>query len=78
MTTTIDEVDGTAALDLAFEVAAHFGVKHEKANTIVREVGVAVARWHEIATAVGLGKNEIGRMASAFEHDELKQSIKQS
>ena len=27
LTTAIDEADGTASLDLAFEVAAHFGVK---------------------------------------------------
>lgn len=68
LTTAIDEEDGTASLDLAFGVAAHFGVKPDKAKVIVREVGAAVACWRETATAVGLTAAEIERMASAFEH----------
>jgi serine/threonine-protein kinase HipA len=68
LTTAIDEVDGTASLDLAYQVAAHFGVKPDKAKVIVREVGAAVARWRETASAVGLTAAEIERMASAFEH----------
>jgi serine/threonine-protein kinase HipA len=72
LTTAIDEVDGTASLDLAFEVAPHFGVKPGKAKIIVHEVGTAVARWRETAKTNGLSANEIDQMASAFEHDELK------
>src|ERR1700678_1380608 len=53
LTTAIDEEDGTASLDLAYEVAAHFGVKPVKARQIVREVGTAVARWRETAAATG-------------------------
>lgn len=68
LTTAIDEEDGTASLELAFAVAAHFGVKPEKAKLIVREVGAAVASWREAASAIGLSNNEIERMASAFEH----------
>ena len=74
LTTAIDEEDGTASLDLAFEVAAHFGVKPNKAKSIVREVGAAVARWRKTATAVGLAAAEIERMASAFEHDDAAQA----
>jgi len=68
LTTAIDEEDGTASLELAFAVAAHFGVKTEKARQMVREVGAAVASWRETATAIGLSNSEIERMASAFEH----------
>jgi serine/threonine-protein kinase HipA len=74
LTTAIDEVDGTASLDLAFEVAAHFGVKPDKAKSIVREVGAAVARWRKTAAAVGLAAAEIERMASAFEHADAEQA----
>jgi serine/threonine-protein kinase HipA len=74
LTTAIDEADGTASLDLAFEVAPHFGVKPDKAKIIAHEVGAAVARWRETAKATGLSANEIERMASAFEHDELKKA----
>lgn len=66
LTTMIDEADGTASLDLAYEVAAHFGVKPTEAKKIVDEVSTAVARWREIAATIGLTNKEIERMASAF------------
>ena len=78
LTTAIDEADGTASLDLAFEVAPHFGVKPDKARSIVHEAGTAVARWRETATATGLAAKEIDRMASAFEHEELRKAISKS
>jgi serine/threonine-protein kinase HipA len=76
LTTAIDEEDGTASLDLAFEVAGHFGVKPAKAKTIAREVGHAVKRWRKTAAALGLNQGEIERMDSAFEHDDLAKAIK--
>jgi serine/threonine-protein kinase HipA len=78
LTTAIDETDGTASLDLAFEVAPHFGVKPDKAKIIAREVGAAVARWRETAAATGLAAKEIERVATAFEHEELQKAIKSS
>jgi len=75
LTTAIDEADSTASLDLALEVAGHFGVKPNKARSIVREVGQAVAHWREVAATVGLGNREIDRMASAFEHDDLAKAV---
>lgn len=78
LTTAIDEADGTASLDLAFEVAPHFGVKPDKAKIIVQEVGAAVARWRETAAATGLAAKEIERMATAFEHEEQRTAISKS
>ncbi len=75
LTTAIDEADGTASLDLALEVASHFGVKSKAAKEIVRQVGLAVSRWRETAADLGLSVNEIDRMASAFEHDDLVQAL---
>jgi serine/threonine-protein kinase HipA len=75
LTTAIDEADGTASLDLAFEVAAHFGVKPDKAKVIARGVGMAVAGWRETAAATGFNAKEIERMATAFEHKELEKAI---
>eukprot|EP01037_Dinobryon_pediforme_P016838 gene16838-17021_t len=72
LTTAIDEEDGTASLELAFEVASHFGVKPGKAKIIVREVAAAVAGWRETAGGFGLTAAEIERMASAFEHEDLR------
>ncbi len=78
LTTPIDETDGTASLNLAFEVAPHFGVKPERAKIIAHEVGTAVARWRETAAATGLAAKEIERMTTAFEHEELQKAITSS
>jgi serine/threonine-protein kinase HipA len=75
LTTAIDEADGTASLDLAFEVAPHFGLKPDKARAVVRETGTAVAQWRETAAATGLSSKEIERMSSAFEHGELDKAV---
>jgi serine/threonine-protein kinase HipA len=75
LTTTIDETDGTASLEVAYEVAAHFGIKPDKARAIAHEVGAAVIHWRETAAAVGLSVKDIERMASAFEHEDLKKAI---
>jgi serine/threonine-protein kinase HipA len=67
LTTAIDEADGTASLDLTFSVAAHFGIKPDKAKTIASEVAAAVKHWRKTAKGLGLSADEIDRMASAFE-----------
>ncbi len=74
LTTAIDEEDGTASLEIALETAAHYKLKADMARRIMREVGSAVAGWRKQAAALGLSKNAIDRMASAFEHDDLKQA----
>jgi serine/threonine-protein kinase HipA len=70
LTTTIDEVDGTGSLQLAFGVAEHFGLKPDAAKNIAAKVRAAVADWHTAAKSLGLSRDEIDRMASAFEYEE--------
>jgi serine/threonine-protein kinase HipA len=72
LTTAINEDDGQASLKLAYEVAPYFELKEEQARAIAREAGDAVASWRKEAAVLGLGKREIDRMASAFEHGDLK------
>jgi serine/threonine-protein kinase HipA len=67
--------DTTAKLGLAFDVAKYFGVSATDARVISREVGHAVAQWSEEAGRFGLERRAIDRMASAFEHDDLRQSL---
>lgn len=74
LTTMIDEADGTASLDLAYQVAEHFGLKLDKAKTIAREVGRAVVGWAATAKSLGVSGHEIDRMQSAFEHADLKKA----
>lgn len=75
LTTAIDEEDATASLDLALSVADSFGLKTKDARAIARQVGEAVANWRGVAADAGIGKAEINRMASAFEHDDLSQAL---
>jgi serine/threonine-protein kinase HipA len=75
LTTAIDEADGTASLDLAYQVAEHFGLKAKEAKAIVREVGKSVMGWHTAGKGLDLSASEIDRMESAFEHEELKKAI---
>lgn len=62
----IDEADATGSLDLAFEVAAHFGVKAREAKAIVAQVAKAVGEWRTVARDLGLKPAEVERMDSAF------------
>lgn len=72
LTTAIDEDDGTASLDLAMSVADYFELEKDMAKAITVQVGKAVSRWRDEAARHGVAKEEIDRMMSAFEHDDLK------
>jgi serine/threonine-protein kinase HipA len=57
------------------EVAGYFDLDDGKARDIAKQVGKAVSKWRDEAARHGLTKNEIDRMASAFEHDDLKAAL---
>ena len=67
----IDESDGTASLDTAFRIVPMFGMTEENARAIAAEVGAAVGRWRDAAARHGLTPDEVERMSSAFEHEDL-------
>jgi serine/threonine-protein kinase HipA len=75
LTTAINEEDGTASLALAMSVAKYFELDAAKAREIAKQVGKAVSTWRNKAAHHGVGKNEIDRMASAFEHEDLKEAV---
>jgi serine/threonine-protein kinase HipA len=75
LTTTINEDDGTASLELAMSVAKYFELDAAKAKEIAKVVGKAVAKWRVEAAHHGIAKGEIDRMASAFEHEDLKKAL---
>ncbi len=74
LSTSINLDDGTASLDLAFEVAEYFGLKAGAARKIAGEVGKVAATWRSEAATLGLSRSEIDRMASAFEHEDLRKA----
>ena len=75
LTTAINEDDGTASLALAMSVAKYFELDATKASEITKQVGRAVSTWRKEAAHHGVGKNEIDRMASAFEHEDLQEAV---
>jgi N-acetylglucosamine kinase-like BadF-type ATPase len=64
----------TASLELAFQVAEYFGLGDKTARRIAKEVGQAVASWRNEAQRLSIRGTEIDRMASAFEHEDLRQA----
>jgi serine/threonine-protein kinase HipA len=74
LTTNIDLDEGTCSIDLVESVADLFGLNLSAARDIIREVGAAVADWRTVAAHVGARPSEINRMASAFEHEDLKKA----
>ena len=75
LTTAINEEDGTASLTLAMDVAKYFELDAAKAREIAAQVGWAVSKWRSEAARHGITKSEIDRMASAFEHKDLKEAL---
>ncbi|HEY1580443.1 MAG TPA: HipA domain-containing protein [Terracidiphilus sp.] len=75
LTTAINEEDTTASLSTAIKAAGYFELDDAKARDIAAQVGKAVSKWREEAAGQGISKNEIDRMASAFEHQDLKEAL---
>src|ERR1700676_1434542 len=72
--TAIDTEDTSASLDLALSVANYFDLKAREAKSIAGEVGMAVTGWRREAKKLGISDSEINRMASAFDHQDLKKA----
>lgn len=64
--------DRSASIELAFSVAEHFGLEDSEAREIAARVGSAVAQWRDVARGLGASKGECDRMATAFEHEDLR------
>jgi serine/threonine-protein kinase HipA len=70
----IDDHDNSASFDLTVEVGEYFGLSDHDMRTITRDVVAAVSKWTSQARQLGICDQEINRMATAFEHDEIKQA----
>ena len=75
LTTNIDLDEGTCSLDLLESAAEYFGFGLATARIVIRDVALVTATWAETAKAVGARPAEITRMASAFEHDDLRRAL---
>jgi serine/threonine-protein kinase HipA len=67
----IDDRDNSASFDLTIEVGNYFGLVEDDMRAVVTEVVSSVSSWRDEAKRVGVSAEEIQRMATAFEHDEM-------
>jgi serine/threonine-protein kinase HipA len=75
LATNIDLDEGTCSVDLLLEAAEYFGLGTKPARAIIREVAEVTRAWRAVAEAVGAPRAEITRMASAFEHEDLRTAL---
>jgi serine/threonine-protein kinase HipA len=75
LTTNINLDEGTCSLDLLEEAADFFSLGLVPARAIIKEVATATSTWREVAKDTGARQSEIARMASAFEHNDLRRSL---
>jgi len=75
LSTTIDLIDPSASIDLAFNVGAYFEINPIAMKQIAKEVAKATSEWQATAKKLKITKRETDRMASAFEHEDLKKAI---
>lgn len=74
LSTAIDFDDSTASIDTALSVIDEFRIKKTRAIEIIQEVSTAVRQWHKITARYALGKREVERMSSAFEHEDANKA----
>ena len=75
LSTTIDLIDPSASIELAFTVSAYFDITPREMKQIAKEVALATTEWQTTAQKFKITKKEIDRMASAFEHEDLHKAI---
>lgn len=67
--------DRSATMDLVYPAATHFGISPPDAKDIARQVANAAAQWRHVARELGASSHECDRMASAFEHEDLRAAM---
>lgn len=67
----IDDRDNSASFDLTVEVGDYFGLVEDDMRAVVTDLVNSVSTWRDEAKRIGVSAEEINRMATAFEHDEM-------
>jgi len=75
LTTNINLTEGTCSIDLLESAAGFFALSLPKARAIIKDVATATSGWRTVAREAGAPASEISRLASAFEHDELRKAL---
>ncbi len=75
LTTNIDLEESTCSIELLEAAAGYYALALAEARTILKEVAHATRTWRTVAQETGASSAEIHRMASAFEHDDLRKAL---
>jgi serine/threonine-protein kinase HipA len=75
LSTAVDEDDASASLELSLSVAEYFDLTQKEAKAIAVKVRQAVSQWRTVAAEFGIGRAELERMHSAFEHRDLEHAL---
>ncbi|MDB6136072.1 MAG: HipA domain protein [Verrucomicrobiales bacterium] len=75
LTTSIDPVESTCSIELLEEAAEYYALPPAGARAILKEVAQSTRTWRTTAQEAGASSKEIQRMASAFEHDDLRKAL---
>ena len=75
LTTNIDLDEGTCSLELLEAASEFFALTLAQARSIIGEVATVTKAWRDTAREVGARAAEIDRMASAFEHEDLRRAL---
>jgi serine/threonine-protein kinase HipA len=67
----IDDRDNSASFDLTVEVGDYFGLVEDDMRVVVTDLVNSISTWRDEARRIGVSAEEINRMATAFEHDEM-------
>lgn len=76
LTTNIDLDEGTCSVGLLEDAAEFFGLSLKQARATIMEVADVTRTWRAVAEEVGGRRAEIARMASAFEHEDLRAALR--
>ncbi len=64
----IDETSGVLDFDIAMDVARYFRLKNDEAAAILSAVKNSVRNWEKNAKTIGISRNEIDQMRTAFRY----------
>jgi len=67
----IDDRDNSASFDLTVEVGDYFGLVEDDVRAVVTDLLNSISTLRDEAKGIGVSIEEINRMATAFEHDEM-------
>jgi len=74
LSTAIDLDDPTASVMTALSVSGYFRLTAAEARAIIGEVEQATANWQREATAVGLPRQQIDLMATAYDSTKRQEA----